>query len=79
MAEKQALDMKKEGREDGETQQDAAQVADASEDEVDAKEAESHPYREWEEEALYEKAEEVGIKGYKDMDKDELIKALNDQ
>lgn len=79
MAEKQALDMKKEGRDESETQQDAAQIADGSESKVDAKESEAHPYREWEEEALYEKAEEMGIEGYADMDKEELITALNNQ
>lgn len=75
MAEKNALDMKKEGRE--ETGEHAPPRTEINEHEVDAKEAESHPYREWTEEALYEKAEAVGIEGYADMDSEELITALN--
>jgi hypothetical protein len=75
MAEKNALDMKKEGRE--ETGEHSAPRTEANEHEVDAKEAKDHPYREWTEEALFEKAKAVGIEGYADMDSEELITALN--
>lgn len=68
---------KKEGRE--ETGAHPAPHTEANEQEVDAEEAEDHPYREWTEEALFEKAEVVGIEGYANMDKEELISALNNQ
>ena len=77
MAKKNALDMKKEGRQ--ETGKHTAPVTEAHEQDVDADEAEDHPYREWPEEALYAKAREVGVNGYADMDKVDLIHALNDQ
>jgi hypothetical protein len=76
MAEKHAMDSKEDDHEESETKEKAAQVANKGEHEVDAKQAEDHPYREWTEEALYEKAEAVGIEGYADMDKDDLINAL---
>lgn len=77
MVEKNALDMKKDGRQEPGKQ--TAPVTEAHEQDVDADEAEDHPYREWTEEALYNKAKEVGIEGYADMDKEDLIHALNDQ
>ena len=76
MTAKHAIDSKEDDVQEGDLKEKAAQVASKGDHEVDEKEAESHPYREWTEEALYEKAEEVGIEGYADMDKDDLINAL---
>ena len=50
----------------------AARIANTS-----RKKAGKHPeYEKWTREELYEKAQQIGIEGRSDMDKDDLIKAL---
>ena len=63
-------------RREGMSKEKAARIAN-----TDATEAGKHggnaaPYEEWTKEGLYEKAQEVGVEGRSDMDKDELIDAL---
>ena len=36
------------------------------------------PYEEWSKDDLYDRAQEIGIEGRSDMDKDELIAALRE-
>lgn len=67
-------------REQGASKEKAARIANASanegKSEVGRRGGESGSYEDWSKEDLYEKAQEVGIEGRSDMDKDELISAL---
>lgn len=67
-------------RDEGMSKEKAARIANASSNEgkssVGHKGGKSGSYEDWSKEDLYDKAQEVGIEGRSDMDKDELIKAL---
>jgi hypothetical protein len=67
-------------REQGASKEKAARIANASasegKSEVGRRGGKSGSYEDWSKEDLYEKAQEVGIEGRSDMDKDELISAL---
>ena len=67
-------------REQGASKEKAARIANSSAAEGTSKVArrggKSGSYEDWSKEDLYEKAQEVGIEGRSDMDKDELISAL---
>lgn len=67
-------------REQGASKEKAARIANASaaegKSEVGRRGGEAGSYEDWSKEDLYEKAQEVGIEGRSDMDKDELISAL---
>lgn len=61
-------------RDQGMSKEKAARIANA--DNAGKKGGKHKKYEKWTKEELYEKAEEVGIEGRSDMDKDELIEAL---
>lgn len=67
-------------RDDGMSKEKAARIANASSnssrEEVGKRGGSSDKYEEWSKSDLYDKAQEVGIEGRSDMDKDELISAL---
>ena len=65
-------------REDGASKSKAARIANAqaSDDDSAAKGGSHKPYEDWTKDALYERAQEIGIEGRSDMNKDELIQAL---
>ncbi|MHA6287026.1 DUF7218 family protein [Maricaulis sp. CAU 1757] len=66
-------------REDGMSKEKAARIANAkaNDDQSPSKKGgQQPPYDEWTKDELYERAQEIGIDGRSDMDKDELIKAL---
>jgi len=62
-------------RDEGMSKEKAARIANAG-DEASERGGESAPYEDWTKEELYDKAQEVGIEGRSDMDKEELIDAL---
>ena len=65
-------------REEGASKEKAARIANAKAggDQPSKKGGKAEPYEEWTKDALYEKAQEIGIEGRSDMDKGELISAL---
>ena len=66
-------------REDGASKEKAARIANAqASDSQDPghKGGKAPPYEEWTKDELYARAQEIGIDGRSDMDKDELIEAL---
>lgn len=66
-------------REDGASKEKAARIANgraSDEQDPSAKGGSQPPYEEWTKEALYERAQEIGIEGRSDMPKSELIEAL---
>lgn len=66
-------------REEGESKEKAARIANAQANdrqEPGKKGGEQPPYEEWTRDELYDRAQELGIEGRSDMDKDELIDAL---
>ncbi|WP_421787154.1 DUF7218 family protein [Hyphobacterium sp.] len=66
-------------REDGASKEKAARIANAqaSDDQSPSKKGgKQPPYEEWSKDALYERAQELGIEGRSDMDKSGLIDAL---
>jgi hypothetical protein len=63
-------------REQGESKEKAARIANTPRREAGKRGGESKPYEEWTKDELYERAGEIGIEGRSDMDKDELISAL---
>ena len=65
-------------REDGESKEKAARIANAKAAGTDVAEkgGESGSYEDWSVEDLHERARELDIDGRSDMDKDELIDAL---
>jgi hypothetical protein len=65
-------------REQGESKEKAARIANTDRSEAGERGGESPPYEEWTKDDLYERAEELDIEGRSDMDKDELISALRD-
>ena len=66
-------------RKQGASKEKAARIANAQAND-DMKPSEkggkAPPYEEWTKDELYERAQEIGIDGRSDMDKDELIEAL---
>jgi hypothetical protein len=65
-------------REDGMSKEKAARIANTDRRRAAERGGQAPPYEEWTKEDLYDKAQEVGIEGRSDMDKDELISALRD-
>ena len=66
-------------RKQGASKEKAARIANAqANDEMNPSEkgGKAPPYEEWTKDELYERAQEIGIDGRSDMDKDELIEAL---
>ena len=66
-------------RDDGASKEKAARIANAQADpdrNPSEKGGHAPPYEEWTKDELYERAQEIGIDGRSDMDKDELIEAL---
>ena len=63
-------------RDDGMSKQKAARIANSDRSETGKKGGSSPQYEDWSKDDLYGKAQEVGIEGRSDMDKDELIDAL---
>jgi hypothetical protein len=65
-------------REDGMSKEKAARIANSDRGSTAEKGGSSPAYEDWTKDDLYAKAQEVGIDGRSDMDKDELIEALRD-
>ncbi|MHA7873994.1 DUF7218 family protein [Roseivivax sp.] len=66
-------------RDEGMSKEKAARIANARENDDMApakKGGQQPPYEEWTKDALYDRAQEIGIEGRSDMDKDALIAAL---
>jgi hypothetical protein len=63
-------------REEGASKEKAARIANTPRHEAGKRGGEAKAYEEWTKDELYERAEEIGIEGRSDMDKDELISAL---
>jgi hypothetical protein len=63
-------------REQGESKEKAARIANTDRGEAGERGGGSAPYEEWTKDDLYERADELDIEGRSDMDKDELISAL---
>jgi len=65
-------------RDEGMSKEKAARIAyaRASKDKPFKKGGKAAPYEEWTKDALYSKAQEIGIEGRSRMDKKELIHAL---
>ena len=65
--------------EDGASKEKAARIANAQANDSQhpsKKGGKQPPYEEWTKDALYDRAQELGIEGRSDMDKDALIDAL---
>ena len=73
----QIKDQKKyeELRDEGMSKEKAARIANSGKS-ASKKGGKHKKYEKWTKDELYDKAEEVGIEGRSEMDKDELIKAL---
>ncbi|MEO0861098.1 MAG: Rho termination factor [Pseudomonadota bacterium] len=66
-------------RKDGASKEKAARIANAqAADDMDpsAKGGSQPPYEDWTRDALYERAQEIGIDGRSGLTKDQLIEAL---
>ena len=66
-------------RDEGASKEKAARIANARANddmEPSRKGGKAPPYEEWSKDDLYERAQEIGIEGRSEMDKDELIEAL---
>lgn len=65
-------------RDEGMSKEKAARIsnAKAAGDKPSKKGGQSVSYEDWTKNELYERAQEVGIEGRSDMDKEELIEAL---
>ncbi len=68
-------------RDDGMSKEKAARISNAKADpdqHPSKKGGKAPPYEDWTKDALYERAQEIGVDGRSDMDKDQLIRALRD-
>jgi hypothetical protein len=65
-------------RDEGESKEKAARIANAQAggEDVSQKGGEHGSYEDWNKEDLEQRAREIGIDGYSEMNKDELIEAL---
>lgn len=66
-------------RDEGMSKEKAARIANAQSNDRQSpskKGGQQPPYEDWTRDDLYERAQEIGIEGRSDMDKDELIEAL---
>jgi hypothetical protein len=66
-------------RDDGMSKEKAARIANAKADpdrSPSKKGGKADAYEDWSKDALYDRAQEIGIEGRSDMSKQELIKAL---
>ncbi|MFP4252502.1 MAG: Rho termination factor [Guyparkeria sp.] len=63
-------------RDEGMNKEKAARIANTERSKAGRRGGKSDRYEDWSKEALYEKAQEVGIEGRSKMDKGELIRAL---
>jgi hypothetical protein len=63
-------------RDQGESKEKAARIANADRHESGKKGGESGSYEDWSKDDLAQRAREIGIEGRSDMSKDELIDAL---
>ncbi|MEX2196288.1 MAG: Rho termination factor [Thermoleophilaceae bacterium] len=63
-------------REQGESKEKAARIANTPRSEAGEKGGKSPSYEDWTADDLQERAAEIGIEGRSDMDKGELIEAL---
>ncbi|MBV7409474.1 Rho termination factor [Maritimibacter sp. DP1N21-5] len=66
-------------REDGASKEKAARIANARanpDQRPSKKGGQASPYEDWTRDELYDRAQEIGIDGRSDMNKDELIRAL---
>ncbi|MEI4260382.1 DUF7218 family protein [Roseovarius sp. D0-M9] len=66
-------------RDQGASKEKAARIANAQANDAmnpSKKGGKASPYEEWTKDALYERAQDIGISGRSKMNKDQLIKAL---
>lgn len=66
-------------RDEGMSKEKAARIANTDREKAAERGGSSKSYEDWSKDDLYERAQEVGIEGRSDMDKDELIDALRDR
>jgi hypothetical protein len=66
-------------RDEGMSKEKAARIANSDRQQTGKKGGKSDKYEEWSVDDLQDKAQEVGIEGRSDMNKDELIDALRDR
>jgi hypothetical protein len=66
-------------RDDGMSKEKAARIANSDRQQTAKKGGKSDKYEEWSVDDLQDKAQEVGIEGRSEMNKDELIDALRDR
>lgn len=63
-------------REEGESKEKAARIANTPRSTAGKRGGTSEQYEDWNVDELQERAQEIGIEGRSNMDKDELISAL---
>jgi hypothetical protein len=66
-------------RDEGMSKEKAARIANSDRQQTAKKGGKSDKYEEWSVDDLQDKAQEVGIDGRSEMNKDELIDALRDR